>query len=132
ARHQAAGTLAGAMAFLGLALFTEFTFHFRVRLALELGEAVVHDLRERIYQHLLRMPVSYFQARTGRVGRIISRTISDVDAIRVGVQDVAFVGVVQLGTMLVAAGLMLYYDWLLFLVVLRMAPVLWKLIRHFR
>jgi len=132
ARHDAGGTLAGAGGFLALALFTEATFHFRVRLALELGEAVVHDLREQIYAHLLRQPVSYFQARTGRVGRIISRTISDVDAIRVGVQDVAFVGVVQLGTMLVAAGLMLYYDWLLFLVVLVMVPVLWKLIAHFR
>ena len=132
ARHEARGTLLGAVAFLGLALFTELTFHFRVRFALELGESVVHDLRDRIYEHLLRMPVSYFQARTGRVGRLISRTISDVDAIRVGVQDVAFVGVVQLGTMLVAAGLMLYYDWLLFLVVLALVPVLWQLLVHFR
>ena len=115
-----------------LAVTTEVNFHFRMRLALEFGEAMVHDMRNRIYEHLLRMPVSYFQARTGRVGRLISRTISDVDAIRVGVQDVAFTGVVQLGTMIGAAVLMIYYDWLLFLVVLALVPLLWRLIAHFR
>ena len=78
------------------------------------------------------MPLAYFQARTGRVGRIISRTISDVDNIRVGVQDVAFSAVVHLGTMLGAAALMIYYDWLLFLVVLGMVPLLWRLLAHFR
>src|SRR6476660_3753620 len=38
--------LAGAAGFLALALFTQFNFHFRQRLALELGEAVVHDLQQ--------------------------------------------------------------------------------------
>ncbi len=126
------GTLLGAVGFFVLALSTELNFHFRVRLALEFGESMVHDLRNRVYQHLLAMPVSYFQARTGRVGRLISRTISDVDAIRVGVQDVAFAGVVQLGTMIGAAALMIYHDALLFLVVLALVPLLWRLIAHFR
>jgi ATP-binding cassette subfamily B protein len=132
AQKDAAGTLAEVAGFLALAVITEGMFHFRIRTALELGEAVVHDLRQDIYAHLLRMPLSYFQARTGRVGRIISRTISDVDNIRIGIQDVAFVGIVQLGTMLTAAALMIYYDWLLFLVVLALVPVLWKLLAHFR
>jgi ABC-type multidrug transport system fused ATPase/permease subunit len=132
ARHDQRGTLLGALGFLLLAVFTEVSFHFRLRLSLELGEAVVHDLRNAIYKHLLRMPLAYFQARTGRVGRIISRTISDVDNIRVGVQDVVFTAVVHLGTMLVAAALMIYYDWLLFLVVLGMVPLLWRLLGHFR
>jgi ATP-binding cassette subfamily B protein len=132
ARQDASGTLLGAAGFFVLALSTEINFHFRVRLALEFGESIVHDLRNLIYEHLLRMPVSYFQARTGRVGRLISRTISDVDAIRVGVQDVAFAGVVQLGTMIGAALLMIHQDWLLFLAVLALVPLLWRIIAHFR
>ena len=132
ARHDGRGIALGALGFLALAVFTEVTLHFRLRLALELGEAVVHDLRNAIYEHLLRMPLSYFQARTGRVGRIISRTISDVDNIRIGVQDVVFTTVVHLGTMTVAAVLMIYYDWLLFLVVLGLVPLLWRLLTHFR
>jgi ATP-binding cassette subfamily B protein len=132
ARHDPGGIRAGVLGFFALALFTEVTFHFRIRLALEFGEAVVHDLREDLYRHLLRMPVSYFNARTGRVGRIISRMVSDVDAIRVGVQDCVFIGVVQAGTMIVAGALMIHYDPLLFLVVLALVPVLWKLLDHFR
>jgi ATP-binding cassette subfamily B protein len=132
AHQDAAGTFLGAATFFGLAVTTEVNFHFRYRLALELGETLVHDLRHKIYQHLLAMPVSYFQARTGRVGRLISRTFSDVDAIRIGVQDVVFTGVVQLGTMIGAAILMVYNDAALFLVVLAMVPLLWRLIAHFR
>jgi ATP-binding cassette subfamily B protein len=132
AHQDARGTRLGALGFLALALTAEINFHFRVRLALEFGEAMVHDLRNKVYEHLLRMPLSYFQARTGRVGRLISRTISDVDAIRIGVQDVIFTGVVQLGTMLGAAVLMIYNDALLFLVVLALVPLLWRLIAHFR
>jgi ATP-binding cassette subfamily B protein len=52
--------------------------------------------------------------------------------VRIGVQDVAFVSTVQLGNLLVAALLMLYYDPKLFLVVLVMAPILLGLVQYFR
>ena len=130
ARQDARGTLLGVAGFLLLAAFTECCFVFRMRLALRLGEAVVHDLRNEIYEHLLSLPMSFFK-RT-QIGRLIGRVTSDVDAVRVGVQDVAFVSTVQLGNMLVSALLMLYYDFKLFLVVLTMAPILWLIIRHFR
>lgn len=132
AARDARGTVLGVAGFLGLVVFTELSFHFRSRLALELGEAIVHDLRNDLFEHLLRMPMSYFNSRTGRVGRLISRVVSDVDNVRLGVQDVAFVAVVQLGTMLGAAAFMLYYDRILFLLVLAMVPILWKLLEHFR
>jgi ATP-binding cassette subfamily B protein len=124
------GTLLGVLGFLALAGLTEFCFVYRMRSALQLGEAVVQDLRREIYAHLLRMPISYFK-RT-QVGRLIGRITSDVDVVRVGVQDVAFVTTVQVGSMLVSALLMLWYDWQLFLVVLVMAPILWTIVRHFR
>jgi ATP-binding cassette subfamily B protein len=130
ARRDAFGTSLGVAGLLAFAGFTEFCFVYRQRFALELGERVVHDLRERIYAHLLRQPMSFFK-RT-QVGRLIGRITSDVDVVRVGVQDVAFVTIVQLGNLLVSAALMAYYDFKLFLVVLAMAPVLWYLVGHFR
>ncbi|MGC4090061.1 MAG: ABC transporter ATP-binding protein [Polyangiaceae bacterium] len=130
ARRDAHGTVLGVVALLAFAGFTELCFVYRSRFALRLGEAVVHDLRIRIYAHLLRQPMSFFK-RT-QVGRLIGRITSDVDVVRVGVQDVAFVTTVQLGTALVSALLMAYYDFKLFLVVLVMAPILWRVIRHFR
>jgi ABC-type multidrug transport system fused ATPase/permease subunit len=120
----------GVLGFLALAAITEIGFVFRSRFALRLGEAVVHDLRNEIYAHLLSLPMSFFK-RT-QVGRLIGRVTSDVDSVRVGVQDVAFVSIVQAGNLIVSAILMLYYDLKLFLVVATMAPILWAMMRHFR
>lgn len=122
--------LAGALGLLALCGFTQVVFHFRQRLALELGEAVIHDLRNAIFIHLQRMPLAYYHKT--KIGRMISRVTSDCEALRVGVQDVLFVSLVGVGQMLVAGGLMLYYDWALFCVVAAMSPALWFVNRYFR
>lgn len=124
------GVALGAAGFAALAAFTQFTFRYRIKLALELGEAVVHDLRNHLFQHLQRMPMSFYN-RT-KLGRIISRLTSDVDAVRIGVQDVLFVTVVAGGQVIVAALMMAWLDWILFLVVAGMGPVLWVINRRFR
>ena len=130
AAHDVRGTVLGVGGFVALTGFTSLCFVYRQRFALLLGEAVVHDLRAQVYEHLLRLPMSFF--KKVQVGKLIGRITSDVDVVRVGVQDVAFISIVQVGSMVVSAGLMLYYDWKLFLVVLVMAPLLWTLLRHFR
>lgn len=117
------GTVAGALAYLAMAIFTQMTMHFRQRFALEMGEAVVHDLRNEIFAHLMRMPVAFFDRM--RLGRIISRMVSDVEVVRQGVQNVLFVSIVGLGQMVVSGIVMLAYDPPLFLVVGCMAPILW-------
>jgi ATP-binding cassette subfamily B protein len=120
----------GAFGVLVLAGTTQIVFHFRQRLALELGEAVIHDLRQQIYVHLQRMPMSFYNKT--KIGRIISRVTSDCEALRVGVQDVLFVSLVGVGQIITAGALMLYYDWALFSVVVAMSPVLYLLNRYFR
>lgn len=122
--------LAGALGLLALAAFTQVNFHFRQRLALELGEAVVHDLQREIFAHLQQMPMSYYN-RT-KIGRIISRVTSDCEAMRVGVQDVLFVTLVGVGQMIVSALFMLYYDWVMFALVATMTPIMWGLNGYFR
>ena len=128
-RGDTVGVVWGAIAFAALAIFTQITMHFRQRLALEIGEAVVFDLRNAIFAHLQRMPMSYFHKT--KVGRIISRMVSDIEDVRVGVQEVMFVSLVALGQMLVAAACMLWFDWVLFLIVLGLAPILWGINRYF-
>lgn len=120
----------GVAGYLALAAFTQFTLHFRQRLALELGESVVQDLRNAIFDHLQRLRMSFFN-RT-KLGRIISRTTSDVEAVRAGIQDVFFVSIVGSGQILGAAALMAYYDWVMFLVVMVLAPVVWGINLIFR
>ncbi len=128
-RNDVNGVAWGTAAFAAVALFTQLTMHFRQRYALELGEAVVFDLRNAIFAHLQLMPMSYFH-RT-KVGRIISRMISDIEDVRIGVQEVLFVSLVAAGQMGVAATIMLCLDPVLFLLVLGLAPVLWGINRYF-
>ena len=112
-----------AAGYFALALFTAANFHFRQRFALELGEAVVHDMRSELFAKLMAMPMSFFTQT--KFGRIISRMTSDIDSVRAGVQDVAFVLVVQGLQMAVSAGLMAWYDWKLFSLMVFLAPIIW-------
>jgi ATP-binding cassette subfamily B protein len=113
-----------------LALWTDGMFHFRQRYALEIGETVVNGLRSELFTKTQRQPMSFFHRV--KLGRIIGRFTSDVESLRVGIQDVLFVSAVQGGQMLFSAVVMAWSDWVLFLVVLGLAPVLWVINRHFR
>ena len=128
--HDISGLMWGVFGFVMLALSTQAVLHFRQRFALELGEAVVFDLRHELFRHLQRLPMSFFNKT--KLGRIISRMNSDVQNVRIGVQEVLFVGLVQAGQMLTAAACMLWFDWVLFTIVLALVPVLWLINHHFR
>lgn len=127
---DAPGVLLGTLGYALLALFTQFILHYRSRLALELGEDVIHDLRDAMFRHIQRLPMQYFVQN--KVGRIISRFTSDAESVRVGIQDVMFVSMVNGGQMLIAGGMMLWADPVLFLIVAAMAPAIWAVNRHFR
>ena len=119
-----------AAGYFALALFTIVSFHFRQRFALEIGEAVVHDMRSELFAKLMTMPMSYFN-RT-KFGAIISRLTSDIDSLRAGVQDVAFVLIVQGLQMAAAAALMAWYDWKLFSLMAVLAPIIWLVNENYR
>ncbi len=116
--------------FFAFAVVAELTFVFRIKLALEIGEAVIRDLRAALFRHWLRLTMSYFNANP--VGRLISRLTGDAESVRVGVQNVLFVSLVQVGQMVGCAVFMIWQDWVLFLLILGMAPVVWGLNRYFR
>ena len=124
------GIIFGSICFLVLALLTDGIFHFRQRYALEIGETVVNGLRADLFQKTQKQPMSFFHRM--KLGRIISRATSDIEAVRVGIQDVAFVGGIQIGQMIFATIVMLWWDWKLFLIVALMAPILWLVNNHFR
>ena len=50
-------------------------------------------MRSELFRKLTTLPMSFFNQT--KFGRIISRMTSDIDSVRVGVQDVAFVLTVQ-------------------------------------
>ena len=124
------GLMVAVGGFVVFAFLTEFNFHFRIRLSQEIGELVVHNIRAALFTHWLRLTMGYFQNRP--VGRLISRLTGDAENVRVGVQNVLFVSMVQVGQMLGCAVLMAWTDVWLFLCALGIAPLVLGLDRLFR
>jgi len=116
--------------YLLLVLSMVLTLHFRQRFALELGEAVAHDMRSEWFRKLHSLPMSFFNKT--KFGRIISRMTSDIDSVRVAVQDVAFVVIIQAVQMTVAALLMAWYNWKLFSMMLLFVPIIWVVNQRYR
>jgi ATP-binding cassette subfamily B protein len=119
-----------AVGYFALALFMIVTLHFRQRLALDLGEAVVHDMRSELFRKLMTMPMSFYNQT--KFGRIISRMTSDIDSVRAGVQDVVFVLVVNGFQMVGSAALMAWYNWKLFSLMIMLAPIIWIVNENYR
>ncbi len=117
-------------AFTVFVLLTELTFRYRIKWALEVGESVIHDLRSAMFRRWLGLTMGYFNRQP--VGRLISRLTGDAENVRVGVQNVLFVSLVQIGQMLGCAVFMALEDWRLFLLVLGIAPIIWGMNLYFR
>jgi ABC-type multidrug transport system fused ATPase/permease subunit len=107
----------------GMAVFVvigEFTLWQRVSLAHRLGESVLHDMRVELMGVLLQRPMKFYHAT--RHGSLISRMISDIEAVRNGVQNNLPISFVSFGQMTVAGLVMLAISWKLFLILLVLAP----------
>ncbi len=122
AAGDGAATLRDLALFGLLFVLADVVLYWRVRLAHQIGENVLRDLRDRLMAHLLTQPLSFFQAR--RHGSLISRMVSDIEAMRNGIQNNFFITFVSLGQMAVAAALMCWANPRLFLVLLAIVPCL--------
>lgn len=118
-----------AVGFALMNLFTEGTFHFRQRMALEVGECVVHDLRRDLFDKLHMQTLSFFERV--KLGNVLSRVISDIENVRRGVQQVFFFSILLFGQMFISAVLMFITDRYLFALLLLVGPVLYAMNRFF-
>ena len=128
ASGQYHSVLWGALGYAGLALSTSLVAHFRQRNQNLMGESVVHDLRNQIFGNLQRQPMGYFHKT--KLGRILSRVVSDLESVRRGIQLFFFIGQEFL-QLIICGSLMAWYSWPLFLVILAFAPVLLWANRYF-
>ncbi len=85
-------------------------FYYGYTVLLEkVGQGVVRDLRQKVYRHISRMPLSFFH-RTA-TGELISRVVSDVTLIQYAVSR-AVVGILKdLFQVLGLLGVVFYMNW---------------------
>ncbi|MCS7035146.1 MAG: ABC transporter ATP-binding protein [Saprospiraceae bacterium] len=87
-----------------------------------IGQMVVRDLRVRVYNHVLRLNLSYFD-RTP-VGQSTTRTINDIEAINTVFAEGSITILADLLALAAVMGIMFYTSWKLTLVVLSVFPLL--------
>ncbi len=87
-----------------------------------LGQIVVRDLRVRVFNHILRLNLSYFD-RTP-VGQSTTRTINDIEAINTVFAEGSITILADLLALTAVVFMMFYTSWKLALVVLAVFPLL--------
>ncbi len=87
-----------------------------------IGERIVVDLRQQLYNHLQKLSLGFFVQR--RVGELVSRMSSDVTALRSVLTNNVNVLIQQSLTMVGSVALMLALNWRLSLFILVLTPII--------
>ena len=85
-----------------------------IYLATWLGQNVIQDLRARVYQHILKLKMKYFDNTP--IGSLVTRTISDIETISDIFSQGLFVIIGELLKLTVIVSMMFFTDWRLALI----------------
>jgi len=111
------------LVFIASVIFQRFT----ILLMTRAGESVQFEFRRKIFAHLQRLSMSFYDKT--KLGRIISRCTTDVNSLREvnvwGIWQVVSNGMI----MIAAAAIMIHKDFHLFLAIFWLGPVLYVLTR---
>ncbi len=87
-----------------------------------LGQNVVNDIRIKLFDDLLKFKMSFFNRQP--VGKLVTRVVSDIETIESIFSQGLFTIISDLLKMVVIAGVMLYINWRLALIVFLLLPIL--------
>ena len=133
-RYIANKELAG-LARLALLYFSVLLVHmsfifFQTYLTQKIGQKVMYDLRDRIFSHLQRLPLSFFDKNP--VGRLVTRATNDVETLNSMLSS----GVISIfGDLFVLVGIiamMLIFNWQLALLSFTVLPLIFAASFWFR
>lgn len=95
-----------------------------------LGESVIRDIRIDLFQKMLGFRMKYFD--NSSLGVLVTRAVADMQRIGEIFSQGFFVIVADLLKMFVAAGVMVYYNWRLALIVFAVLPLILYATRWFQ
>ncbi len=111
---------------LGESLFQLFFMYF----ANWLGQSVVRDIRVKLFAHMLRFKMQYYDKSA--VGRLVTRAVSDIETISSIFSEGLFMIISDLLKMGVIIGVMLWKSWQLSLIVFAILPFILYATRVFQ
>jgi ATP-binding cassette subfamily B multidrug efflux pump len=121
--HMALAFLASLLVLYGLRAVQTYVLHLT-------GQRVMHDLRATLFAHLQRLDAAFFDRNP--VGRLMTRVLSDVEAINEVFVSGAVVVVGDVVLLLGVVAIMLAMDWRLALVTFAVVPLLVAAAAYFR
>ncbi|WP_149275056.1 ABC transporter ATP-binding protein [Pareuzebyella sediminis] len=95
-----------------------------------LGESVIRDIRIKLFEHMLSFRMKYFD--TSSLGVLVTRAVADMQRIGEIFSQGFFVIVGDLLKMIAAAGMMIYLNWKLALIVFALLPIILYATRLFQ
>ena len=114
-----------------LSLILEVVFQFIfIYYANWLGQMIVKDLRFELFQKLIRFKMAYYD--TSAVGRLVTRSVSDIETIASIFTQGLFMIIADLLKMGIVVGVMLFVNWKLSLIVFSVLPVILYATRVFQ
>ena len=114
-----------------LSLILEVVFQFIfIYYANWLGQMIVKDLRVELFQKLIRFKMAYYD--TSAVGRLVTRSVSDIETIASIFSQGLFMIIADLLKMGIVVGVMLFVNWKLSLIVFSVLPVILYATRVFQ
>lgn len=87
-----------------------------------LGESVIKDIRIRLFEHMMSFKMKYFD--NSSIGLLVTRAVADMQRIGEIFSQGFFVIVADLLKMFIAAGVMIWINWKLALLVFALLPII--------
>ncbi|GGD25970.1 ABC transporter ATP-binding protein [Flavobacterium orientale] len=87
-----------------------------------LGQDIVRDIRTKLFQHIVRFKMTYFDHSP--VGQLVTRSVSDMEAIARIFSQGLFMIISDVLKMIVVMAFMLYMNWKLSMIVILAMPLL--------
>jgi ABC-type multidrug transport system fused ATPase/permease subunit len=129
-RHTLGVALFAGVATLAIALIGAIAGYIDNYYTTSIGQWVANDLRLRVYQHLQRLSLRYYDH--AKIGSLVSTITTDVGTIQSFASSSTLDIVIDLLTIVFMVGLMFWLDWDFTLIAVAFAPVLLLFVFHFK
>ena len=110
------------IAILAITIIKNFFSWLSGQLGASVQEYVTRDLRDQVFRHLVRLPLSYFH--TTKAGQIISRILVDTEQTKVVITEIVTRSIQNLAQVIVTIVVLVHWNWRLAVLSFVIAPLL--------
>jgi ABC-type multidrug transport system fused ATPase/permease subunit len=127
--HKSGTIAVAAVATVLIALMNSVASYYDSYLTTSVGQYLAHDLRKKVYHHLQRLSLSYYDHH--KIGNILSTITDDIDNVQSFFSASLLSIVVDVTTIIGMFGVMLYLDWKFTLIAMAVTPFLFLFVQRF-